>query len=116
MTEPVFDPAPLEQLRALQRPGRPDLVGRVLSMFQADAIAKLEELRQSAEQSDDERLLRVAHTLKSTAAQVGAMALRSRCEWIERQAKENPPAARAAVGALAPVVEAAVAAAKAASR
>lgn len=104
--EPVLDPAPLEQLRALQRPGRPDLIARLIEMFRDDAPKKRDEIGRSLETEDAETLHRAAHTLKSSAANLGARELSVRAAEIEAAAREGRfTDARALAEALAPMVD-----------
>lgn len=85
----VLDPGALDQLRALQRPGRPNLLARVVNLFLTDAPKQVETMRASAETGADEDLMRAAHTLKSSAANVGARALRAECEHIEHAVRDG---------------------------
>ncbi|MEL6187017.1 MAG: Hpt domain-containing protein [Myxococcota bacterium] len=85
----VLDPAALDQLRALQRPGRPNLVERVLGLFRTDGPQRLASLRSASAEQDWERLRREAHTLKSSAANIGAQRLREACGQVEADAKEG---------------------------
>lgn len=105
-TDSVFDPAPLERLRAMQRPGRPSLVDRIVDLFLEDTPKKLADIRRAATSGDDELLHRSAHTLKSSAANVGALELARACEGIEKGVKAGEvEAARSAAERLPPVVE-----------
>jgi len=79
----VIDTRALQALRALQRPGRPDLVGRVIGLFHSDAPRLMAEMRAAADARDVDTLRRAAHTLKSTAANLGATVLSARCREIE---------------------------------
>src|SRR5439155_135227 len=72
MLAPVIDPNALQALRALQRPGRPNVLVRIIDMFNSDAPRLLGEMQIAADASDGEALRHAAHTLKSTSANVGA--------------------------------------------
>jgi HPt (histidine-containing phosphotransfer) domain-containing protein len=87
--EPVLDPAPLERLREMCRPGRPDLVGRVLELFFEDAPKRHQEIVEGLDEGATDQLHRAAHTLKSMAANVGAVELSRRAEKIEKAARDG---------------------------
>ncbi len=85
----ILDPAALHALRAMRRPGRPDVLGRIIDLFYSDAPRLLGELQVAAEASDAQALRLAAHTLKSSCANVGALALSSTCREIEQYARGN---------------------------
>lgn len=85
----VLDPAALDQLRALQRPGRPNLVARVIQLFRTDGPQRLASMQSAATEEDWPRLRREAHTLKSSAANLGAQRLREACAIVETDAKDG---------------------------
>ena len=86
--EPLVDPAALATVASLQRPGAPDLVARVLRLFAEDAPRRVAEIAEGVAAFDAETVRTAAHTLKSSAANVGATRLSSRCALIERAARE----------------------------
>lgn len=83
----VLDPSALDQLRALQRPGKPSLVDKVIELFMQDAPAHLAGFRAAAEALDTVEMRRRVHTLKSSSASVGAMALSRACADAEEAAR-----------------------------
>ena len=93
-TETVtIDPKALQALRALQKPGRPDVLTRVVDMFSLDAPRLLTEMRNAIAADDAKALQHAAHTLKSTSANVGAMVLAANCREIEQLARSADVAA-----------------------
>ena len=86
--DPVLDESVLATVASLQRPGAPDLVGRVLGLFAEDAPRHVAGVAEGVEAFDLERVRTASHTLKSSAANVGAMRLSARCAQIERAARE----------------------------
>ena len=86
--EPVLDPGPLATVASLQRPGAPDLLGRVLALFADDAPRHVAGVAEGIDALDAERVRTSAHTLKSSAANVGAARLAAACARIERAARE----------------------------
>ena len=87
--DPVLDPGPLSTIASLQRDGAPDLVARVLALFADDAPARVEAIARGIDELDVELVRTAAHTLKSSAANVGALRLATRCAEIERAARED---------------------------
>jgi CheY-like chemotaxis protein/HPt (histidine-containing phosphotransfer) domain-containing protein len=85
----ILDQGALQVLRALQRPGRPDVLGRIIEMFNSDAPRLLGELKVAAAANDTEAVRLAAHTLKSTCTNVGAVALSATCREIEQYARAN---------------------------
>ena len=84
-----FDTSALDRIRVLQRPGKPDLVGRVIDIYLQDAPNLLEQMRAAIDQQDPEKLFRSAHKLKSGSADVGAHRLASVCRDLEFMGRKN---------------------------
>lgn len=86
-TEPVLDLTALDVIRSLQQPGSEDLVSKIVAMFLEDAERYRGEISKAIEAHDAERLGAAAHSLKSCAANVGAMqvsAVAARLELLGR--------------------------------
>lgn len=89
----TIDPRAIEAIRALQRPGKPDLLGRVVALFEKDAPALVETMERALESGEIDRMRDAAHTLKSSSAQLGALTLSARCRDLEHVARDgNLPA------------------------
>lgn len=89
----TIDSRAIEAIRALQRPGKPDLLARVVTLFDGDGPRLVEAMETALEEGDIDRLRDAAHTLKSSSAQLGAQALSARCRELEHAAREgNLPA------------------------
>ena len=83
-TKPVLDAACMAELRALDPDGKAQLVKRVLATYQASLTKLVEQLRSARAEGAWEQVSRVAHTLKSSSASIGALALSALCADIER--------------------------------
>ncbi len=83
----VIDHKALDALRALQRPGRPDVLTRIIDQFTADAPRLIRDMHAAVDAGDADALKLAAHTLKSSSANVGAHLLSARCREIERLAR-----------------------------
>ncbi len=79
----AIDRGTLENLRALQHQGKPDLLARVISIYLEDSLRLLEALRQALSRGDEKELKRQAHSLKSSSANVGALRLAGFCRELE---------------------------------
>ena len=81
---PVLDAACMAELRALDPDGKAQLVKRVLATYQASLAKLVEQLRVARADGAWEQVSRVAHTLKSSSASIGALTLSALCADIER--------------------------------
>jgi HPt (histidine-containing phosphotransfer) domain-containing protein len=78
-----------DHIRALQRPGQPDLLGKVLGLFVQNSRELVDTLRHAVEQQDAQTVFRTAHTLKSSCANVGAAGLAEQCKTLEALGRQN---------------------------
>lgn len=88
-----IDENALKAIEALQRPGKPDLLERIVGLFKTESPKMLANMVEGIEAMDMEVVRIAAHTLKSSSAYVGALELSERCKELERAAHEqNYPA------------------------
>lgn len=80
------DPAALDNIRAA---GGDDLARRIALMFVETAPDRILSLREAARLEDAEAIEQVAHSLKSSAAQVGAARLAETCGLLESRARKG---------------------------
>lgn len=80
---PVLDAATLQQLRALRRPGRPDIFAKAVHLYFDHAPTLVTTLRQAVDRGDAAGVERAAHSLKSSSANVGASQLAQLCKALE---------------------------------
>jgi HPt (histidine-containing phosphotransfer) domain-containing protein len=71
----ILAPAALERIRALQRPGFPDVLERFLDLFIDGSIGAVDSLEIAARGGDAEAAMRIAHTYKSSSGDIGATTL-----------------------------------------
>ncbi|MXN75284.1 response regulator [Burkholderia sp. 4701] len=93
----VIDRKALDALRALQRPGRPDVLTRIIDQFDLDAPRLIAGMHAAVAAGDADALKLASHTLKSSSANVGAQVLSARCREIEQLARAADVAAAAAL-------------------
>jgi HPt (histidine-containing phosphotransfer) domain-containing protein len=109
-----LDREALERIRALQRPGRADLLTRLVDAFLTALPREIEALEQAVSKGDSATASRVAHTYKSSSANLGAMELSASFAEIEQRVRagsidrlpELCAALRAAEGRVVPLLRA----------
>ncbi len=82
--KPVLDAACMAELRALDPDGKAQLVKRVLATYQASLAKLVAQLQIARGEGSWDQVSRVAHTLKSSSASIGALSLSTLCADIER--------------------------------
>lgn len=87
--EAVIDLAVLDSLRAIDESGGNGLAKEVVGLFVRDAAKSWSQVQSAAAASDATALAKAAHTLKSSAANVGAVQLADGCRKIEALAREG---------------------------
>ncbi len=85
MSEPV-DMSVIESLREL---GDDDLVHELVEIFMEDTPPRLEELSKAFVEGDSERIESLAHSLKSSCANLGATRLSEICRELESKGREG---------------------------
>ncbi len=94
---PTLDQSALANIRALERPGSPSLLGRVVERYVTDAARLYGQMQAALAGCDAEALARAAHTLKSASANVGAHRPAASCKALEAGARSGNLAAAAAL-------------------
>jgi signal transduction histidine kinase/CheY-like chemotaxis protein/HPt (histidine-containing phosphotransfer) domain-containing protein len=84
-----LDPAILATLRDLARAGEPEPLRELHAIFQRDTPPRLAALRDAAAAGDLDALRRTAHTLKGSAASLGATDMAAACQNIEDRARDG---------------------------
>ena len=82
----TLDPAALDNLLEITG-GDPAFVDELIETYVADAEQQLAALRAAVASRDDEALMRPAHSLKSSSANVGATRLAELARTIEVDAR-----------------------------
>lgn len=85
----VLDPEIVEQLRALERAGNPDLLERLQGSFARDTEARMRALRAAVAAGDAGAVAFHVHALKGGAATLGAMEIVATCRQIEASMREE---------------------------
>jgi PAS domain S-box-containing protein len=84
----VLDRQVLGELGALRSDdGRPELLARTLNLYLTESPKLVHKLRQAAAAGDAQEMVRCAHSLKSSSANVGGAALSRHCADLEACAR-----------------------------
>ena len=81
-----IDESALDAIRALQRPGKPDILARIVNMYVEKSPELISAIEEGVAANDCDKVKMAAHTLKSSSAYVGASALAEVCSKIESKA------------------------------
>ena len=81
--EKTIDPEVLNELRETVGAGDEEMFNELLSIYLDDAPNLIAEMEKAFEIKDQEKLTRASHTLKSSSATIGAMALSTLCKEVE---------------------------------
>jgi HPt (histidine-containing phosphotransfer) domain-containing protein len=86
---PLLERAPLEAIKELRRPGTPDILAKVISVYESDSPQLIISMRNSLEQNNTEELIRAAHSLKTSSAMLGAQLLADQCHTMEKMVRDG---------------------------
>ncbi|MFZ1555753.1 MAG: response regulator, partial [Nitrospira sp.] len=79
----TIDKTAWDAILSLQRPGRPDILARVLATYLDDSRLLVEQIRSAVQLQDSVALSQAAHRLKSSSAQLGVLATAAHCKELE---------------------------------
>jgi len=88
-TCPVLDPESVQELRRIGAETGGGWVDKVLEMYAGSATLLMSTIVAAIDSNDADGAAMAAHSLKSSSANVGALALSSLCETIEQLASER---------------------------
>jgi CheY-like chemotaxis protein len=81
--ETPLDRSVLAGLRELQEEGEPDILGELIGLFLTDAPPQLVAVREAVEAGDIQSVERIAHTLKGSCGNMGAVRMAALCRELE---------------------------------
>lgn len=84
-----IDTHAIKAIASLQRPGKPDLLERIVELFKTETPKAIVSMQAGLDGNDLTAVRNAAHTLKSSSAYVGAKALSERCRDLETAAREE---------------------------
>jgi len=79
----LLDQARLDMIRSLQRPDRPNVLKKIIELYQQNSPALLRSIRDAVSSGDNVLLQQSAHSLKSASANLGAVKLAALCKELE---------------------------------
>lgn len=85
----LLERAPLEEIRELRRPGSPDILAKVISVYESDSPKLIDAMRKGFEQGDTEAMIRAVHSLKTSSAMLGATFLSDHCLMVEKGLRDG---------------------------
>ena len=90
-SDEVLDKTALDNIRALQINGAPNVLEKVINLYLNDTPKLLQRLKQAVAAEDSLEIERAAHRLKSSSATLGATKLTQRCKELEALARLDSP-------------------------
>lgn len=87
-----WDESRFQRLRALQRPGRPDALNKIIGIYLDCTPDLLQSLSDAIEGNDPEAIEMAAHSLKSCSGNLGALRLQSLFAELEAMGREKDTA------------------------
>ncbi len=93
---PVFDPTAIEKLRTVAGDQGSTFVAEMAELFLEETRKLLPELQAGCDGQDWKAVSRLAHSLKSSAATLGAMRLSAACRILELDTSNGEPKSDAA--------------------
>ncbi|MEO6421595.1 MAG: response regulator, partial [Candidatus Nitrotoga sp.] len=85
----LLDFQALDRIRALQRPGAPNILNKVITMYLENTPKLLDVIRDAVARCDCTAMGRAAHTCKSNSANLGALRMAGLCEEMEQYSREG---------------------------
>ncbi len=85
----VVNMAAINKIRELQRPGKPDLLSKVLALYFDKSPEQLIQLQQAVSEGDYVQAREIAHGMKSSSAYLGAEKLAASCSELEASIRNN---------------------------
>ena len=73
----------------LRRAGTPDILAKVISVYETDSPYLIITMRESLEQKNIEELTRSIHSLKASSAMLGAQFLADQCHIVENTLRDG---------------------------
>jgi len=87
--EELINRKALDNIRALQPEGEPDILSRIISIYLEDTPNQMDNLYRALRNKDLREVRSIAHSLKSSSANLGAIALSALFKDLEHKAHTN---------------------------
>lgn len=79
----IIDRHAWDSITALQRPGKPDMLAKILTIYLTDSQQLVDQVRQGIATGEARQVNEAAHSLKSRSTVLGAVSLSDVCQQIE---------------------------------
>ncbi|MCC6139214.1 MAG: response regulator [Nitrospira sp.] len=79
-----------QSITALQRPGKPDMLAKILTLYLTDSQQLVDQIRRGVAAGEARLVNEAAHSLKSRSAVLGAVSLSDLCCQIEAISRREP--------------------------
>jgi len=86
---PVLDLSTLQQLQSLQKPGRPEVLRKLITTYLSDSPLLLAALHQAVSEKNASLTHDKAHSLKGSSAMIGATGVATLCRDLEQCGREQ---------------------------
>lgn len=86
---PVINMSSIDNIRAIQQKGAPDLVGKLVTLYLTQASTIIKTLGSAVEEKNTQDIFHLAHKFKSSSANVGALYLSSLLKELEAMGRQN---------------------------
>ena len=86
-TDELLDVEALDRVRQMQREGQPDILTRLIDVYLSSSRELVDNLGRARAENDLAAIELNAHTLKSSSANLGAMAFSQLCGTLEEAAR-----------------------------
>lgn len=94
-TSLLLERAPLDAIKELRRAGTPDILAKVISVYESDSPQLIIDMRNGLATGDNESIIRAVHSLKTSSAMLGAQLLADHCHSFEKALREGEEVADA---------------------
>lgn len=91
LDESALDASVLDDLRSMGREDKPDLLARLGDLYLHESVSQMDELREAVSAGDGDRIDDLAHSLKSSSANIGARRLATLFRKLEYAAHDPRP-------------------------
>lgn len=89
MNAPTLDPLALDQLRPFKGHDGGSLLGNLIQVYLDQLPDRVDGLLKAHQEGDAHSVFKIAHTLKSTSASLGAYGLQSLCQRFEDAGRQE---------------------------
>ena len=85
----VLEQKALDKIRALQRPGSPNILDKIINLYLKNSQDLMQSIIESIDRDDSPSLQEAAHSLKSSSANLGAFKMAALCKELEYMGREG---------------------------